>query len=880
MRREFQASGWSELVVCGAFLVTPCTVKDETNDETKDKKDAATSSSESQADAAALDASIEPSDTSEPKDAAALDADSGVSDAGIGETSDAEMLDGSASVAASCGDVTEIGVCVGAELRFCENGELLTIDCGAVGGVCEVGDAGAQCVETSRAGSCGEVTTLGTCEGAVMRFCDETGVIATLREVNCAAYGQLCDAHAADDGGALCVAHGACPSGVNEEGECSENRLRFCEVNASGDNELFEFECGLDECRVVEGFADCFATAITNGCDGETPEGRCDQGKAKWCLGGVATTEDCAAIGLSCVEGDDGASCQRGECPSTCPTGYSCEDGLCTFDGNAVAEWTIALYIVGDNNLSDNYWYDLKELESVAADESVNVVVQAEFSPLYSRHVPEVYRTGAFRGLVQKQDDFSRSGTFENGEVDVGGINMSTPEALGDFLKWAAEKYPAKRTMLIMSDHGNGYLGGFQDSTSSGHMHLQDIPAGISRSGVHLDVIAFDACLMGMHEVGMALRGVADVMVASQEAEPATGYDYDGILNGLHEDPTSSPFEVGALIGSTFAASNADASRIRGVTTSTVDLSKLPAFNEQLANLAQSAIRDQSLDRARVRGAVDNSEIIRFMDRSSADLNSALNVFAALDGSEVAGPANDLTAWLENNEVIRSNYATGDLSAVGGLAVFLPQLSNYMAGSTVNLYTTETAFLPLQPWHALARSLVTDDPPPVQPGQGAVDGFSAVLTWGSTPTNSESGADLDIYVYEPGGDFGTPANGTTSGNGFLSGDSYDTELAMESYELQPIHAAGTYIVLVHLYDIPKGEKAYPRLQIYRDDLPGGSRTLLRAKVEDRKLIEVPMDLSKELTTTISADNIQDVFDLEYSNLWYATTIEVVEHVEE
>ncbi len=430
--------------------------------------------------------------------------------------------------------------------------------------------------------------------------------------------------------------------------------------------------------------------------------------------------------------------------------------------------------------------------------------------------------------------------------------------------------------MLIMSDHGNGYLGGFQDSTSNGHMRLRDIPDGISRSGLHLDVIAFDACLMGMHEVGLALRGVADVMVASQEAEPATGYDYDGMLLGLHEKPTSTAFEVGDLIGSTFAASNEDASRVRGVTTSTVDLSKLPAFNEQLANFAASAIRDQTADRTRVQGAVDNVDIIRFMDRSSADLNSALEVFGALGDSEVQGPAQDLQTWLTDNEVIRSNHATGDLQSVGGMAIFLPQLSNYAAGSTVSLYTTETSFLPLQPWHTFARTLVAEDPPPVKPGEGAVDWFSAVLTWGSSPNGPESGADLDIYVYEPGGDFGTPANGTTSGNGFLSGDSYDTELAQESYELQPKHAAGTYIVLVHLYDIPKGEKAYPRLQIYRPDLPGGSRTLLRAKVEDRKLVEVPMDLSRELTTTISKDNIQGVFDLEYSNLWYATTIEVVE----
>ncbi len=270
-----------------------------------------------------------------------------------------------------------------------------------------------------------------------MRYCDETGVISTLREINCAAYGQKCDADAADDGGALCVSHGACPSGVDEEGSCNDNQLRFCE-----EDELYQFECGLDECRVVEGFADCFATVWTAGCEGETPEGRCDDGIATRCLGGVVTTEDCAAIGLSCAENDDGASCQHVECTVDCPNGYSCDEGICLPDDKPDAEWTIALYIVGDNNLSDNYWFDLKELESVTPDDSVNVVVQAEFSPLYSRHVPLEYRTGAYRGLVHREDEFYRSGTFENGLGIQAGMNMSDPAALADFLTWTAEKLP------------------------------------------------------------------------------------------------------------------------------------------------------------------------------------------------------------------------------------------------------------------------------------------------------------------------------------------------------------------------------------------------------------------------------------------------------
>ncbi len=113
-----------------------------------------------------------------------------------------------------------------------------------------------------------------------------------------------------------------------------------------------------------------------------------------------------------------------------------------------------------------------------------------------------------------------------------------------------------------------------------------------------------------------------------------------------------------------------------------------------------------------------------------------------------------------------------------------------------------------------------------------------------------------------------------SGSGLLSGDSYDTGVPEESYTLAPVHEVGTYIVVAHYFGGPKGEVAYPTLQVFRPDLPGGSRTLVRAKIQDRELTQIPMDDSKPLTKKIDSTNFQGVLNLDYSNMWYATTIEV------
>ncbi len=90
----------------------------------------------------------------------------------------------------------------------------------------------------------------------------------------------------------------------------------------------------------------------------------------------------------------------------------------------------------------------------------------------------------------------------------------------------------------------------------------------------------------------------------------------------------------------------------------------------------------------------------------------------------------------------------------------------------------------------------------------------------------------------------------------------------------PEHESGTYIILVHFYDGPEGEQAFPRLQIFRPDLPGGSRTYVRGRVENRQMVEVPMDNITPLTAVIDDTNFQQVTNLEFSNIWYAATVEV------
>ncbi len=782
-------------------------------------------------------------------------------------TAGATNTPGAAGAASQdCGAVTTQGQCSGDILNYCLNSVLTTVDCSIVGSTCQVDNGSANCQETTRALSCGSLTALGTCSGAKMYFCDKTGMVGVQRTIDCAAYGQTCNPTAASDGGALCVPQGNCPTGVTESGACSGNNLRFCEGG-----KLFTFDCGLDECKAVGGFSDCYMPNIATGCGTETATGRCDGQTRVSCPINTVLKEECSTLGLQCVAATTGAACQLGTtCAAPCPTGYSCTSGKCKPSTTPTREWTIAIYLVGNNNLSDSGWTDLNEMEVVGSSNSLAIAVEAEFSQKYSNAVPIQYQAGTYRFLVNKDTDRQTVSSLATATA-LPATNMSEAASLTNFVKWAAENYPAKKFALILWDHGMGYQGGFIDGTSD-LLKLNEIVSGIKASGVHPDLVGFDACLMGMHEIGMSLRGLSDWMIGSEEVEPGSGYPYDKILARLQTTPALTAQQLGSAIVDDYGASNASNTRIDTSTQALLDLSKISGFNDELGKMAEALSANLSQNRSGVRYAFDSSSVLRFHVQDQADFRSAMTALETVSGAIGTSARAAGTAFTSSGVVAR-NSASGIAAAASGLALFFPKMG--FTATTLDEYRQETGFLPLQSWYAALNNLRNSSTSSTTtPGTGSVNAFSVILSWGSVPDGKTAKTDLDLYVYEPNGDFAVPVNGTVSQNGVLSGDSYDTNVPKESYELKAQHETGTYIVLVHFYDGPTGESAYPRLQLFRSDLPGGSRTYMRGKIVNRVYTESPMSNTVPLTTTIDQSNFAKVQNLDYSNIWYAFTIEV------
>ena len=147
--------------------------------------------------------------------------------------------------------------------------------------------------------------------------------------------------------------------------------------------------------------------------------------------------------------------------------------------------------------------------------------------------------------------------TLENnlGKSCIQGENIPdcTPMNKGnitDFIKKAAAYAPADRYVLILWNHGGGSIGGYGDSANSST--VIDIKNAVAESGIHFDIIGFDACLMSTLETAYALKDYADYFVGSEELESGLGWNYTDFLTELAADSSMSSRELAIKITEAF----------------------------------------------------------------------------------------------------------------------------------------------------------------------------------------------------------------------------------------------------------------------------------------------------------------------------------------
>lgn len=232
--------------------------------------------------------------------------------------------------------------------------------------------------------------------------------------------------------------------------------------------------------------------------------------------------------------------------------------------GPADQTWTVMLYQDADDKiLEEDIFLDMNEAERIGSSDNVQIVAQLD--RFTGGFAGDGNWASARRYYVTRDNDLQ---TISSELVeDLGEVNMADSQTLVDFVVWAVENYPADKYVLIMSDHGIGWPGGWSDPAPSvptdnslpitaalgNDLYLMEIDRALSdiraQTGIdQFELIGMDACLMGGVEIFSALAPHARYAVASQEVEPALGWAYAGFLEQLTANPGIDGGELGRSI--------------------------------------------------------------------------------------------------------------------------------------------------------------------------------------------------------------------------------------------------------------------------------------------------------------------------------------------
>lgn len=398
-------------------------------------------------------------------------------------------------------------------------------------------------------------------------------------------------------------------------------------------------------------------------------------------------------------------------------------------------EWTIMIYMAGDNNLAVDMAYALeqiKEISSSGADKANLFVYYDGNSP----SIPTLYCDFSEPDAPK----YVRSFRVEDKLYPVTARpneNAADKRSILNFVDWCVNKVEvahsgtvsygrrAERYAMIFSGHSLGFhdIGLFRDETSGRSMKMADLYSMLQRVvgtrvelegeadrrqlagedreretavllGQKLDILGFDSCVMGMLEVGYQFGTVAKTMIASEGSVPNAGWTYAKILGCIArgDERGENADSVAEHFVEQFIRSQ-DSFTVGGVSVDMAawDLGQLPGLAIAFDELSEELVRCF---------AEPGSKLYRYMQRALLhvhwrcqtymyDQNVDLGDFCELLDAECAAVIEDIggetveplervrekcRSVLEElrKAIILSGFSGGEYQYSNGISIFFP----------------------------------------------------------------------------------------------------------------------------------------------------------------------------------------------------------------
>ncbi len=470
-------------------------------------------------------------------------------------------------------------------------------------------------------------------------------------------------------------------------------------------------------------------------------------------------------------------------------------------------KWLIMLYQDADDKiLEQDIMMDLNEVEKVGSTDQVQIVSQTDrYDGGYSG---DGNWSTARRYFIERDNDLLRltSPVLD----DLGEVNMADGNTLVDFVSWAVDQYPADKYVLILSDHGLGWPGGWSDSSVRAkdsanvpiasaigdNIFLMELDKALNsivkETGIgKFEMIGLDACLMSDLEVLTALEPYAHYAVASQETEPGIGWAYTSFLENLVTNPGIDGSELGRLIVDSYVSEDqrllddrarADflgqsspmssifgggvvmsAAQIReqlerDITLTAVDLSQVPDLNQQVNQLAYELQGEQQNFVARARNyaqsytSVWGSEV----PPSYIDLGNFAQLLINENSNQAVINAADRVIQAINNSVVVEKHGRRKPGSTG-ISIYFPNSALYgnkIAGAAsytkvANRFSQISVWDDFLAFHYTNRQFEMTDMVPVEPSSGLTvrgPGSGAIEISPITLSSNETSMDLPVKL--------------------------------------------------------------------------------------------------------------------------------------
>lgn len=222
-----------------------------------------------------------------------------------------------------------------------------------------------------------------------------------------------------------------------------------------------------------------------------------------------------------------------------------------------INDWTIMVYMAGDNNLSEAMANTLATVESringLSKFKNSNKVSMLAYFDSSVRVIPPLYCD-----ITQnKKFNAFESNTFQTylERRSIDNIESSSSvDSIVNFVNWCVNEKgnKSKNYALFLSGHSNAFDEDtlLLDNSSKTVLTIPELKLALQQ--VHfiinadkqkpkkLDILGFDSCVMGMLEIGYEFRNLAKYFIASQGETPNAGWNYGNILyNFILESPNS-----------------------------------------------------------------------------------------------------------------------------------------------------------------------------------------------------------------------------------------------------------------------------------------------------------------------------------------------------